>query len=253
MEDKYGSQGLTVVGVTSEGESQTEPWVESKGARYAYAYDRGGKLKNALGVTGIPNAVLVDPSGTILWQGHPSSLTNELVEQAIKGSIETPIYEWGGSAKGIKKAFLKGDFAKALKEADKLAEEEELGTEIGTMLRKMVADRVASFEADLERGDVLKAYDGAKAISSGIKGLPEEERISAMLKKISKDKDLKSALKAQTKLNEIMALELRRKKDCDESIKQLEKLMKGFEGTRTGDLIGEGLKSVQITKGKMKR
>ena len=68
-----------MVGVTSEGESQTEPWVESKGARYAYAYDRGGKLSRALGVTGIPNAVLVDPSGTILWQGNPGSLTNELV------------------------------------------------------------------------------------------------------------------------------------------------------------------------------
>ncbi len=245
--------GLSIVGVTSEGESQTEPWVESKGARYAYAYDRGGKLQKALGVSGIPNAVLVDPSGTILWQGHPSSLTNALVEEAIKGSITTPVYEWGGSAKGIKKAFLKGNFAKALKEADKLAEDEELGTEIGVMLRKMVADRVASYEADLERGDVLKAYDGAKALASGIKGLPEEERISALLKAISKDKAHKAALKAQTKLIEISALELRRKKDCDESIKQLEKLMKGFEGTRTGDLIGEVLKSVQVKKGKMAR
>jgi hypothetical protein len=197
--------------------------------------------------------VLVDPSGTIIWQGHPSSVTNELVEKAIVGSIKTPIYEWGGSAKTIKKAYLKGDFAKAIKAADKLGEKEELGKEIGTMLRGMVEDRVAGFEKHLEAGNVLKAFEGAKGMSKAVKGLPEESKIKALLTKISKDKDLKKALGTQQKLAEIMATEVRKKKECDACIKKLEKLLKGNEGTRTGELIKDALKEMLATKAKLKR
>lgn len=49
--------------MTHESKSDTEPWIESKGAKYAYAYDKGGKFQSQLGVGGIPHAFLVDPTG----------------------------------------------------------------------------------------------------------------------------------------------------------------------------------------------
>lgn len=227
--------------MTSEGAGQTEPWIEKHGARYAYGYDKGGKLKNALGVSGIPAAVLVDPSGTIVWQGHPSSLTSAIVASAVTGSIPTPIYEWGKSAKDIKKSFLKGDYAKAIKAADKLSEKEDIGKEIGTMLRGVVAKKVAGFEADLERGDVRKAFEGAKALMKGIKGMPEEETLEELTKKISKDKELKAIHKVQDKLASILEMEVKKKKDCQNNIKRLTSLLEGYEGTFTGGLIEEAL------------
>jgi hypothetical protein len=197
--------------------------------------------------------VLINTAGKIVWQGHPSSVTASMVRDAIKGAISTPIYEWSGSAKSIKKAFLKGDFAKAIKAADKLGAKEELGNEIGEMLRGMVGKRVAGIEKDLENGDVAKAFDGAKELSTGIKGLPEEETLTALLSRISKDKDLKAALKTQQKLGEIVATERGKKKECDECISKLEKLLKGNEGTHTGDLISAAIKALRVEKGKLKR
>jgi len=223
--------------VTSEGEGQTTPWIEKHGARYAYGYDKGGKLKTALGVGGIPAAVLVDPSGTIVWQGHPSSLTNAIVAKAVTGAIPTPIYEWGKSAKDIKKSFLKGDYAKAIKAADKLALDETIGEEIAAMLRGVVSKRATGYASDLERGDVLKAHDGAKAFLKAIKGLPEEEVLEALVKKILKDKELKAVLKVQGKLADILASEVKKKKDCQNNLKRLKSLLEDHEGTFTGGLI----------------
>jgi hypothetical protein len=40
--------------VTGEGKKDTEPWIESKGAKYAYAYDKGGAFARWFGVGGIP-------------------------------------------------------------------------------------------------------------------------------------------------------------------------------------------------------
>ena len=241
LNEEFDSKGLTIIGVTSESEGQTVPWIEKHGAEYAYGYNKGGKLKSALGVGGIPNAVLVNPSGTIVWQGHPSGLTASIVAAAVEGAITTPIYEWGGSAKDIKKSFLKGDFAKAIKAADKLAEKESLGAEIAKMLRGMVADRVSGCEADLERGDVRKANEGAKALVKVIKGLPEEEQIEVLLKKISKDKALKEVLKVQDKLADILATEVEKKKGCENCIKRLEKLLKDNTDQFTEGLIEAAL------------
>ena len=223
--------------MTSEGEGQTTPWIEKHGARYAYGYDKGGKLKTALGVGGIPAAVLVDPSGTIVWEGHPSSLTASIVAKAVTGAIPTPIYEWGKSAKDIKKSFLKGDYAKAIKAADKLAAKEDIGKEIGTMLRGVVTKRAAGYASDLERGDVLKAHDGASAFLKAIKGMPEEEEMKALVAKISKDKELKAVMKAQSKLAAILKIEVKKKKDCQNNLKRLKSLLEDHRGTFTGGLI----------------
>ena len=219
--------------------------MEKHGARYAYGYDKGGKLKTALGIGGIPAAVLVDPSGTIVWQGHPSGLTSSIVAGALTGAIPTPIYERGKSAKDIKKSFLKGDYSKAIKAADKLAGKEPIGAEIATMLRGVVAKRAASYAEDLERGDVRKANVGARSFLKTIKGLPEEEILEALVTKISKDKALKAVLKVQEKLATILESEVKKKKDCQNNIKRLKGLLEENKGTFTGGLIEAAISDYQ--------
>jgi hypothetical protein len=73
--------------VTDEGEAETVKWVEEKGAKYAYGYDRGGKLASYFKVSGIPAAVLVDAKGIVVWQGHPSGVTDALIEKAVAGAL----------------------------------------------------------------------------------------------------------------------------------------------------------------------
>jgi hypothetical protein len=253
LNEEFGPKGLSVLALTSEGESPTQKWIEDKGAKYPYAYDSGGKLSRALGIEGIPAAVLVDASGKIIWQGHPSSVNKELIAKAIEGAISTPIYEWSGSAKAVKKAFLKGDFAKAIAAADELAAKEDLGTEIAKMLRGMVAKRVGDIEANLIKGEVAKAHAGAKAFVKGVKGLPEEETLKALLKSISDDNGLKKILSTQEKLTDILETERKKMKEADKLIKKLEKLQKSNDDEYTEELIIKAIKDLKEERRNMKR
>ncbi|MCP5020310.1 MAG: redoxin domain-containing protein [bacterium] len=253
MNEKYSSKGLSIVALTSESESKTEPWVAAKGAKYAYAYDKGGKMKRALGVRGIPSAILVDPSGKIIWEGHPSSVTEELVEKAIEGAISTPVYEWDKSTKAVKKAFLNGDFGKAIKAADKLAEQNDLGKEIGQMLRGMVAKRVGVIEADLKAGEVFKAYSAAEAMAKKLKGLPEATTLKTIIEQVSKDKSQKKILKTQGKLADLLSEERTKRKEADKIIKGMEGLLKGNDDEYTAEKIKKAIKDLKNERRKMER
>jgi len=253
LNEEFGPQGLSIVAVTNESKGQTEPWIESKGVRYAYAYDRGGKLSRALGVRGIPNAVLVDASGTIIWQGHPGNLEKSTIKEALGNAIKLPIYEWGKSAKSIKKAFLKGDYGKAIAAADKLAKQDDNGAKIGGILRGMLASQVSGLQSSLKAGDVHRAYAGAKALYNNVKGLPERDLLDGMLKDIAKSPELSKLLDVQSKLADILGMEREKRKDCDGCTKKLKKLLRGYEGTHTGELIEAAIEEMRLAKGKMTR
>lgn len=252
LHEEFESKGLTIIGVTSESESNTEPWIDSKGATYPYAYDKGGKLKRALGVSGIPHAFLVSPGGTIVWEGHPGNLKASTIEANLEGAISKPLYEWSGGAKKAKQAFLKNDFAGALAAAAKLAKDDPFGTEVEGVLKSILASRVQKIEGALRLGDILTAYEGAKVLSKGLKGLPEEETIKAALKRISKEKDLKATLKVQEKLRDITSEEVTKKKEADANTDKLEKLLKGNEGTFVGNAIETKIKDYRKMRGSLR-
>src|SRR5262245_61406638 len=50
MQDLWGPKGLSVIGVTDEKASLTEPWISSNKVKYAYAYDPGGALARTFDV-----------------------------------------------------------------------------------------------------------------------------------------------------------------------------------------------------------
>ena len=50
LDEQYRDKGLTVLALTSEGAKRTEAWIEAKGAKFAYAYDRGGLAKQLKGL-----------------------------------------------------------------------------------------------------------------------------------------------------------------------------------------------------------
>jgi hypothetical protein len=253
LSQRYGSQGLSVIGITHEGPRLTEPWVESKGAEYAYAYDRAGKLSASLGLTSLPSAVLIDAKGVIVWKGHPSSLPEKLIKESLEGAFATPVFEWGDSAKQVKKAFLKGNLAKAIASADQLSAKDELGTELGAMLRTMVEGQVKFLESALERGDVQKAYAGAKDMLNSVKGLPADGILTALITKVSGDKALKSVLRDQEKIVKVMSGEMSKRKQCAAIQKKLKKMLKEHSGTRTGELIEAAIESVQNKSDALRR
>ena len=111
LQEKFGARGFSVVAVTSSTPKQAEPWIQKHGGKYAFGYDKNGELQRAFNVTGIPFGALIDPYGMIVWTGHPGRLADEVVEAALAGALERPVWQWPAELKPLAGLLRAGDFA----------------------------------------------------------------------------------------------------------------------------------------------
>jgi thiol-disulfide isomerase/thioredoxin len=81
---KYKDRGLLVVGVTDEPNAVIRKFQKEVPMDYAVATDNGGRLNEKMGVSGIPQAFLVNKSGEIVWEGHPMKLRDEDIGQILE-------------------------------------------------------------------------------------------------------------------------------------------------------------------------
>ncbi|NLF40514.1 redoxin domain-containing protein, partial [bacterium] len=93
LHQRYRTNHVTIVGVTSETKVQVAPYLEAQGTNmtYAVALDNRGETTEAYmeayGARGIPHAFVVDAAGRIVWQGHPLAGLDETVEQLVAGTF----------------------------------------------------------------------------------------------------------------------------------------------------------------------
>jgi len=77
---------LIVVGMSDEPREQVVALEEPK-IEYHLATDTQARMKNALGVVGIPHAIVIEPGGYVVWEGFPllegQELTVEVVERIL--------------------------------------------------------------------------------------------------------------------------------------------------------------------------
>ena len=215
--------------MTGETKQDTEAWVADKNAKYAYAYDKGDKLKRELGVGGIPAAFLVDPQGTIVWQGHPGELTDKIVEGALDGALPKPLFDLPASAAGVRTALGKRNYAGALAEAAKLPEAE--GADLKKAIESMVATRVKTMKTALEKGDFLTAQDLSATLKKELAGLPQTAEAETVAATVKADKAAARVIGLQKKIRAIEAQSPRKKKDIEKALAELGKLKKDADGT----------------------
>jgi len=228
--------------VTSEGRQKTEQWIESKGAEYAYAYDQGGKLKSWFGIRGIPHAVLVDATGTIVWRGHPGKLTEEIVEESLGGALRLPMWEWPEVVrKKVGKYFLRRQSAKALAEAEKLGE---TAAPVRAELSGLVAGLASSVRALHAEGNYLSARLNGERCKKELAGLPQADEIEEVLRSIKADKQAQTILKAQQKVRKTLGGKIK-KASFAKHEKAFRKIMQDLPGTVAAREAQEGLKTLQ--------
>jgi hypothetical protein len=216
--------------VTDEGKKDTEGFVSSTGMKYGYAYDKGGKLKTFFGISGIPHAALIDPTGKVVWDGHPSELTNEVLEKYLVGALPKPLWEWPASAAASRSALQKGKFADALAAAAKIPEADG-GPAIKSSLEAMVKGRVDGMKADFGAGNFLSAKDSATELQKAFDGLPEKVEADKVLADIKADADAEKVMKAQKTIREILAARLGKSKEYEKALADLQKIQKDLDGT----------------------
>ena len=195
--------------MTDEGTSPTETWVEDKGQEYPYAYDKGGKLKRWFGVKGIPAAILIDPTGAIVWRGHPGSLKKQTIKENLEGAVLSPIYDWPGKAKSAKRALKSGNFSKALSAAEKLGED---GAGVAASLRQMIDGRLKRIERLNAAGDYLQLEEFGESTEKAFAGLPEGDKVSAILDELAANKEAQQIIKAQQSVCKLISGKIKKAK-----------------------------------------
>jgi len=78
MYNKYKGKGVTFVSLTNEPRQKVEPFAEKMGM--VYPIGGGSPTGRTYGVRGIPHAFIIDPSGHVVWQGHPMGGLQEALE-----------------------------------------------------------------------------------------------------------------------------------------------------------------------------
>ena len=84
--EKYGDE-LTVIGISDETEEDVLKMEEPK-IEFHRAIDTQARMKDALGVFGIPHAILLEPEGYIIWEGFPLLEGYQLTDQVIEKILE---------------------------------------------------------------------------------------------------------------------------------------------------------------------
>lgn len=74
---------LIVVGISDETEEDARKFTEPR-PEYHLAIDTQHRTKDALGVSGIPHVVVIEPGGYVVWEGFPYLRGHELTEQIVR-------------------------------------------------------------------------------------------------------------------------------------------------------------------------
>ncbi len=178
--------------MTSEEQGPTEAWVKKHRIRYAYAYDRG--LTEAFHVRALPYAILVDTQGVILWKGHPAALGPELIELAVRGALEVPLYRWPEEALAAKEALALGKYARAL------AQCKGFDPRFEAMVKKRIEHGLASMRRAKKRGDYLLARDLAERAKRQLRRLPQQAEAIALLAELKSTPAMARVVAAQESL-----------------------------------------------------
>ena len=217
--------------MTGEGSGPTEKWIEEKGAKYPYAYDKGSKFSREMGVSGIPHAILVNPQGVIVWRGtgYP---TPDVVEKALDGALEIPLWEWPAAAKDVRSSLLKGRLKGALDAAEKLAASDpQAGDPILGAVKSVIAGKATMLKSAYDSGDFLAAQELGSQLKKSLKGLPECDQVEEILSEIKQSKEAKAVIKGQLAVRKLKDSKIRKAKDAEQVIAQLERIAEALPDT----------------------
>ena len=194
---KYAGKGLVVMSGSDEAKGTIEPWLASKGVDYPIFVDDGGATARAYGVSAIPDCALIGPDGKVAYKGHPSSLTEKLIEEVLARVVLRFEYEFPAAFRKVQVAIAKKDFAGAWKALDTAAEADaDFATKVRDDLTGYVADVRKMAEADAAAGDYPAAMNALTALAKQYKGTDAGKEIDALVAEWKKDPAVKKELDA---------------------------------------------------------
>jgi tellurite resistance protein len=227
-------------------------WMHDHGAKYPYAHDRSKGLFTWVNAPGWPHAMLIDANGALAWSGGAESLSDDILQNAVKGAIAKPLWEWPASTKDAKTALLKHAYKAALDAAAKLSAADD-GPAIKTAIEGIVNGKVEGMKAAYAKGDFLGAESAATAMQKEQDGLPGKAEAVKMLADLKANKDAAPVLVAQRKIAKFRGGDITKSKELEAAIDDLKKIAKDmantYAATEATALAGDFQKRLKAKKG----
>lgn len=72
LHTRHKDEGLVILSLTDQAAAAVEKFVEARGDGMSYPIGMGSETGDAYGVSGIPQAFVIDRTGKLVWEGHPA-------------------------------------------------------------------------------------------------------------------------------------------------------------------------------------
>lgn len=72
LHTKHAGEGLVILSLTDQAAGAVEKFVDGRGAGMSYTVGMGSESGSDYGVSGIPQAFVIDRGGKLVWEGHPA-------------------------------------------------------------------------------------------------------------------------------------------------------------------------------------
>jgi len=87
LHSKFG-QDMVVIGISDEKEDVVRRFEKPK-IEYYVTIDTRARMKDKVGVFGIPHVIIVEPGGYVVWEGFPLLEGHELTEEVVEKILDT--------------------------------------------------------------------------------------------------------------------------------------------------------------------
>ncbi len=238
LQKELGPKGLVVVGVTNEAESMVVKDVEKSKMAHPIVMISGEETDRVYGINGYPSGFLIDPSGTIVWSGHPGNLDKDELRAMVEKLGLPPALP--AEFKDIDELLAGNKLGKAhtalTKALVKAPDSGELKTALEFVTKSLEA-RLAEAKAHLDNSEFGEALRVWTEVSLRYEGAPGIEAAKAGIDALKKDKTAVEDLAAAEKLKD--AVELWRKGDLDKALKAYATVARKYPDTATGKRAAE--------------
>ncbi|MBI4606257.1 MAG: hypothetical protein HY721_30190 [Planctomycetes bacterium] len=247
LTDKFEKRGLTIIGVTDESTQKIKSFIAEKGIKYVIAIKGAGEYKT----DGVPHGWLVGPNGSIVWEGHPAELKDDLIEENLKGVSLTPVFSLPKDLRSAQKDLNAGNLASGLEALEShLKKPKSPETEAAA---KETIEKVKAFgQEKLQRAEDLakeRHYGDAagilRSLEKSFKGHEYGAKAKETLEEWKKDKAIKLELDGASTLEKADALV--QAKQYRQAVGLLAQLTKGkkYDGTKVREVAEKKLAAVQ--------
>ncbi|MCA8918070.1 MAG: hypothetical protein KDB68_09200 [Planctomycetes bacterium] len=241
LHNKFSDKGFAIVAVSKEDAGTIESkLIKAKEVTYGVVKADIGSIYQT---RGIPHCWVLDADGKCIFEGHPSSVTEQSVEEWTKDIAPTKVdRELAKDLKNGVKAFEAGELGKALAEAKEAqASEDELVKTDGAYLESLVKKHVDMYTGKMESakksGDLVKLGKTLEEASEKFKGSEQGDKWKDELKELEKSDAYKDTTKAADELEKIRdKLEDMRPSSAR---KKLEKIAEKYPDTPAGKEAAE--------------